>query len=263
MSSLSIEEKYNLYESSVQCHEADIDFINREYKKVYKRHPRTLREDFGGTAAMACDWVKQGTDYNAWGVDLDPEPIKFGIENHYSRLNEEEKTRMKYVEGNVLDEQSFKADVTVAFNFSYFIFKERKLLLDYFTKVHEGLNDEGCFFIDLFGGTESRDELVEETEHEDHTYFWDCDHYNPITHECLYHIHFQTKDGKKHEKVFTYDWRMWGVQELKEILEDAGFSNVHTFWEGEDDDGTGDGNFFRTRTAENCESWVTYLCAEK
>ncbi len=260
---LAVEEKYKLYELSVQCHESDIEFISREYKKVYGKIPMSLREDFGGTAAMACDWVKQSAHHEAWGVDLDPEPMKYGIENHYSRLNEDEKKRMRYVEGNVLDTQDFKSDVVVAFNFSYFIFKKRQMLLDYFKKVREGLNEEGAFFIDLFGGTDSRDELVEETEHDNHSYFWDCDGFNPITSECLYYIHFKTKDGVKHERVFTYDWRMWGMAELQDILEEAGFSKVITFWEGEDDDGGGDGNFFRTGDAENCESWVTYICAIK
>ena len=57
---------------------------------------------------------------------------------------------MNYVEGNVLDDYPFKADVTVAFNFSYFIFKTRKQLVEYFKKVREGLKDDGVFFLDLF-----------------------------------------------------------------------------------------------------------------
>ena len=34
--------------------------------------------------------------------------------------------------------------------------KKRKQLLEYFTRVREGLNDQGAFFIDLFGGTGSQ-----------------------------------------------------------------------------------------------------------
>ena len=34
-----------------------------------------------------------------------------------SDLNEEEQTRMQYIEGNVLDDYDFKSDITVAFNF--------------------------------------------------------------------------------------------------------------------------------------------------
>ena len=57
---------------------------------------------------------------------------------------------------------------------------------------------------------------------------------------------------------------MWTPIEVKEIMEDAGFSKVYTYWEGEDeeDDG-GDGNFFVSDNEENCESWVTYLVGRK
>jgi rhodanese-related sulfurtransferase len=211
---------------------------------------------------MACDWVKQSHSHEAKSIDLDDEPIGYGLENHYSRLSEAEKKRMEYVKGNVLDRYDFRPDIVVAFNFSYFIFKSRKMLLDYFKNVRLSLKDEGAFFLDIFGGTEAREPLEEETEHDDFSYVWDCDRYNPLTNECLYYIHFKTgKDNKEHRKVFTYDWRMWTVPEIKEILEDAGFSNVVIFWEGDDEDGGGDGNFFRTTEVENCESWVTYLMA--
>jgi hypothetical protein len=116
------------------------------------------------------------------------------------------------------------------------------------------------FAIDLFGGTEARQSLVEETEHANHSYFWDCDSYNPLTNECLYYIHFKV-GKKKYKRVFTYDWRHWTMPELVEIMEDAGFREIQTYWEGEDGDGGGDGKFFRTNKAENCESWVSYICA--
>ena len=102
--------------------------------------------------------------------------------------------------------------------------------------------------------------MVEETEHDSHSYFWDCDDFNPLTNECQYYIHFKV-NGQKHEKIFSYDWRMWSIPEIKEILLDAGFSNVITFWEGEDEDGDGDGEFYVSRKEENCESWVTYIAA--
>lgn len=263
-SKIPVNLKYQLYESSVQCHESDIEFINKEYRKVYKKDPKILREDFGGTGAMACDWVKQSASHISYAVDLDPEPIKYGKENHYKNLNNDQKKQMNYIQGNVLDDFKFKADVIVAFNFSYFIFKKRAQLLAYFKLVRKGLGKDGAFFIDLFGGTEACQELIEETEHEDHTYFWDCDSYNAITNEVLYYIHFKTHgDGKKYEKVFTYDWRMWGLPELVDILNEAGFSQVITFWEGEDGEGGGDGEFYHEKKADNCESWVTYVCALK
>lgn len=259
---LSIEKKYELYEASVQNPTSDIQFINREYRNRYHRSPKVLREDFMGTGLLSCEWVKQNNETKAFGFDLDPEPIKFGKENHYIKLSEDQKSRVNYIMGNVLEPVEHKAHVACAFNFSYFIFKERKLLVEYFTKVREGLHTDGMFVLDLFGGLEARQPLVEETEHDDFSYFWDCEKYNPLTQECFYAIHFKDLNTqRKYENVFTYDWRLWSPKELREVLIDAGFSETKIYWEGEDEDGTGDGNFYETNFAENCESWVTYIIA--
>ena len=255
---LPVEIKHKLYEKSVQNHECDIEFVNKHYKYFFEKKPLSFREDFGGTAAMACDWVKQSKEHTAIGIDLDPEPVEYGKKHHYSRLSEEEKSRMKYVMGNVLDDYKLQSDIICAFNFSYFIFKKRTELVEYFKKVRKGLNKKGAFFVDIFGGTEARQELEEETEHAHHSYYWDCESYNPLTNEVLYYIHFKHK-GKKYREVFTYDWRMWTVAEVVEAMEEAGFQDVTTFWEGEDEDGDGDGNFFISKKEENCESWVTYI----
>jgi len=260
-SKLSVDEKYRLYESSVQCHESDIVFLNHEYKEEFGRNPLSLREDFGGTALLACEWVKQSEEHQSAAIDLDPEPIQYGKENHFARLLPEEKKRMQFIQGDVLADYEFKSDLAVAFNFSYSIFKKRADLLNYFRKVRKSLNKEGAFFIDLFGGFDARKPAIEETEYDDFSYFWDCDIYNPLTHEVFFAIHFKKHDEEiKHRNVFTYDWRLWGARELREVMEEAGFSKTHIFWEGDDDDDeSGNGEFFKTDRAENCESWVSYI----
>ncbi len=258
---LTRDEKYRLYLASVQNPEADIQFINKEYKAIYGKAPLSLREDFCGTGMLACEWVEQSDSHKAYGIDLDMEPLSFGVVNHYSELTEDEQKRMKYINGNVMSKFDFKTDVVVAFNFSYYLFKKRSDLLTYFKSVREHMKKDSAFFIDLFGGTETRQELEESVVHKNHTYYWDCSSYNPLTAECMYYIHFKTKDGVKHEKVFQYDWRMWDARELQDILQDAGFSKTHIYWEGVDRDGTGNGVFKKTLKADNCESWVTYILA--
>jgi hypothetical protein len=261
---LTIDEKYELYESSVQNPGADIDFINENFQKIFQRAPLILREDFGGTGYLACEWVKQSPENPAYVIDLDSEPIEYGKRTHYARLSEDQKGQVSYFEKNVLSPMSFSPDVIVAFNFSYFIFKERKLLKEYFQKVYDDLPTGGMFCIDLFGGEDAYETAEEETEHENHSYFWDCDKFNPLTNECLYYIHFKKhSDHIKHEKVFTYDWRMWSNAELRDLFSEVGFSDVISFWEGVDEDGDGDGHFIQTLEAENCESWVTYLVGIK
>lgn len=259
---LTRDEKYHLYESSVQNPKADIDFINREFKKLYGKKPLVLREDFCGTGSMACAWVKQSNEHKAFGIDLDVEPITYGLENHYLTMKEEQQKRMEYIKGNVLDNYDFKSEVIVAFNFSYYLFKNRNDLVKYFSQVRKHLVKEGVFFLDLFGGTDTKKAMEESNKHKTHTYYWDCESYNPLNGECLYYIHFKThKDQVKHEKVFKYDWRMWDARELLDVLSDAGFSKTQIYWEGVDKDGYGNGNFKVAKIAENCESWITYISA--
>ena len=74
-----------------------------------------LREDFCGTGMMACEWVQQSKEHKAFGIDLDIEPLSYGVVNHYSELSEEEQKRMKYINGNVMSSYDFKTDVIVAF----------------------------------------------------------------------------------------------------------------------------------------------------
>ena len=262
MSKISLEQKYDWYERSVQTPETEVIFMRKWFKKFHGRQPLTLREDFCGTGAISCEWAKSNPEAQAFGVDLDPEPIGMGKRTHWDRLNAKAKSRVKYIEGNVLDARGFKTDVICAFNFSYFIFKKRSQLLNYFQQAHKGLGKQGMFFMDLFGGPDSQT-VVEESRKvaKDLTYYWDCQTFNPINAECTFAIHFKDGKGKKHMNVFTYDWRLWTVAELREILEEAGFSKTVFFWEGDDDKGGGNGIYEPTEVVENCQAWVGYIVA--
>jgi len=235
--------------------------MRKWFKKFHGRLPQSLREDFCGTAAISCEWVRRDPNATAIGIDLDPEPISMGKERHWSKLSPKARARMQYIEGNVLDDRSQRVDVACAFNFSYFIFKTRPQLLNYFKQVRKGLNKQGIFFVDLFGGPESQTVLEEFRKvNKNLTYYWDCQTFNPISAECTFAIHF--KDGKhKHLNVFTYDWRLWTLAELRDLLNEAGFSKTVAFWEGDGEDGTGDGIYTPSEVAENSEAWVAYIAA--
>ena len=55
-------------------------------------------------------------------------------------------------------------DVVLAMNFSYQIFQDRDTLRNYFKNAWQGLNDEGVFILDVFGGYDAYRELKEKTE---------------------------------------------------------------------------------------------------
>ena len=86
--------------------------------------------------------------------------------------------------------------------------------------------------------------------------------YNPITGEGLFYIHFKFDDGSRIKRAFTYDWRVWTLPELKEILSEAGFK-PYIYWEGTGDDGEGNGIFTKTELGEADDSWIAYIVAEK
>ncbi|MCB0413255.1 MAG: class I SAM-dependent methyltransferase [Bdellovibrionales bacterium] len=256
-------DKYELYLKSVQSPENDVKFLNRLYKELRGKKATILREDFCGTFNISCEWVKLDSSNKSIGVDLDPEPIQYGKQTSFLSLTDKQKERVQILQKNVLDPALPKADIVDAQNFSYSLFKTRKQLLEYFSMAHKGLNKDGIFVIDCFGGSQCMEPNEEETEHDGFSYFWDQDSYDPVTGEAMFYIHFKRKGEKKREKVFTYDWRLWSIPELKEVMEDAGFSKVHVYWEGTDEEGEGDGEFTRVTQGEDCESWVAYVVGEK
>ena len=260
---MNIDKKYSLYEQSVQNPESDIEFINEKFAEIRGQRPLSLREDFGGTGYLCCEWVKQGPKYSAVVIDLDQEPMNYGKKCHWKKLKSGKK-RVHYRNLNVLDATSVNTDVVVAFNFSYFIFKQRQELLEYCCKVRESLKPGGVFFMDCFGGSECYSPLEEETEYQSFKYFWDMESFNPINNDAVYHIHFKEKGGGKNKRVFSYDWRMWSLSEIRDILHQAGFQNTLVYWEGDsedEDDEDGNGEFESCEHAEQCESWVVYIAA--
>ena len=86
---------------------------------------------------------------------------------------------------------------------------------------------------------------------------------DPVTGRCVCHIHFKFPDGSRIKKAFTYDWRIWSLPELREVLEEAGFKKVRVYWEGEDEDGEGNCEFTEDETGEADLAWIAYIVAEK
>lgn len=256
-------DKYEYYSKAVQSPEEDAAFIRNTYIELRNTKPKILREDFCAAHALCCEWVKLGTDHQAIGVDLDPEPLDYGKTNYQPKLTSKERSRLEVIQDNVLTRNLPNADIVAALNFSYFGFKQRKELLNYFRNVYNSLNEGGILLFDCFGGAECLEPNEHESIYDEFSYFWDQDTFNPVNHHAKFHIHFKRKGEKKRLKVFSYDWRLWNLPELKDIAEDAGFSRCYTYWEGTDEDGDGNGIFTRSDVGDECESWVAYIAALK
>ena len=258
-------DKHYYYLKSVQAPEADLDFINTMYKEMYQIQPKTLREDFCGTFALCCEWVKYHEENISYGVDIDSDPINYGKSNYLSKLLPQQQERVFINKSDVLSQNLVNVDVVCALNFSYYLFKKREQLKRYFKLVHRSLNEKGVLVLDSFGGSKCHEANEEETEDEEYkySYFWDQDNFNPITNEAQFYIHFKRQGEKRRERVFSYDWRMWSIVEIRELLEEAGFKKSLVYWEGTDEEGEGDGNFSPTERGEECDSWVAYIVACK
>ena len=252
---------HRLYETSVQCPEADVEFFDRVYAKKNGRLPRTLKEDFCGTALLCAEWVKRRPDNEATGVDFDKPTLDWAMQNNIAPLGEDEK-RVRLVQANVLDVQEPKTDIVVALNFSYFIFKSRDELRAYFENVRASLLPGGMGVVDIFGGWESQMEVSDKTRHRGFTYDWQQTRFDPVSNETRFHIHFKFHDGGGIKNAFTYDWRLWSIPEVRELLEEAGFASTDVYWEGIDEEtGEGDGDFRRVVEAENCPGWNALIIA--
>ena len=133
-----------------------------------------------------------------------------------------------------------------------------------FGKGQAALVDDGVMFLDCFGGYDAFRELEEKREYRGHTYVWDQASYNPVTGEILCHIHFQFRDGSKLPQAFTYDWRLWTLPEIREVLAEAGLSRTVVYWQGWDDKtGEADGKFAPVERADADAGWIAYLAAVK
>jgi hypothetical protein len=254
---------HELYEESVQNVENEVNFLSTTFRELSGRTAYTLREDFCGTASLACEWVKQGLGYSAIGVDIDASVLEWGRSKRVSRLDTEDQARVSLIESDVQTVETPKVDILVAFNFSYWIFEERAQMIAYMRRCHEALNDDGILFMDMFGGPESFEETREKTKQDGFTYIWQQAKFHPVTNHMQCYIHFKFPDGSKLKRAFSYAWRLYTAPELRDMLHDAGFNNVTVYWEGEDEDGEGNGEFTPNDKGEADLAWIAYIVAEK
>lgn len=252
---------HDLYEDSVQCPEADVQAIDRFYREINGRHPRVIKEDFCGTAAICAEWVRKRRSNSAVGVDLDRSTLEWGRKRHIEPLGIDA-DRVRLVLDDVRHVRSPRVDAVAALNFSYSTFKTRDELRGYFRAARRSLAPGGILVLDIFGGSEAQSLETEEKSKRNYTYIWDQVRFDPVTHETLFHIHFRFRDGTMRRRAFTYDWRLWTIPEVRELLAEAGFTWSRVYWEGTDR-GTGGGNgvFRRVERAETTPGWIAYVTA--
>lgn len=257
-------DKHLLYENSVQDPEYDVDLFKQFYSDIRATKPKTLREDFCGTFMLCRHWVADNDKHIAHGYDIGTEPVEYGKKYHLSKLSTEQKKRIHIHQKDVRTITDIKFDIITASNFSYFIFKTRNELKEYFSSVYNSLDSNGIFIMDHFGGPGNEPENIEEKDcelpsGEEFIYYWEQETLNPINHNAQFYIHFKDPNGVKINRAYSYDWRMWSIVEIREILEEVGFSKSVVYWEDDDEE-----RFYATEEGEqDCLNWIAQIVGVK
>lgn len=259
-------DKYKCYLKSVQSPEHEVEFFDQAFMEVFGRKPVTLREDFCGTFAVCCEWVKLGDQRTATAVDLDVEPLDWGRQHNYSRLSQQQQSRIRILEQDVRKHNRPRVDVLAAQNFSFWIFKTRPELLEYFRLARSNMADEAVMVMDMMGGGDCYSEGVVDKRvikkgKKGFNYHWEQGRFNPVNHDADFSISFKFKDGSKLKRAFHYQWRFWTIPEVRELLQEAGFRDTHVYWELEDKDGEDTGEWERGDDVPSNPSWISYIVA--
>ena len=189
-------DKFDLYQKSVQTPEHEVEFFEQAYRDAYRRKPYSLREDFCGTFAVCCEWVKSNTRRTATGVDLCGETLQWGRDHNLAKLTDAQQSRVRILEQDVRKKNRPQADVLAAQNFSFWIFKTRKEVIDYFKIARANLNQEGVLVMDMMGGSDCFvEDLVDKRTikkgKNGFKYHWKQGSFNPITSDASFYISFK------------------------------------------------------------------------
>lgn len=254
-------DKHELYERCVLDAAGTAVMLDSDYRRIRGRRASTMREDFAGTSAIAAAWAALRPENRAMAVDLDPEPQEWGRARHIAGHPFE--SRVEVVTGNVLDENGKDFDLICAFNFSWQVFLTRPDLMAYLRRVRASLAPDGIFELDMYGGTNAITEQEERTRMGNVTYMWDQVEFDPTTAQTHCAIHFRLPDGKIMRNAFTYHWRLWGLRELIEIMEECGLRVIELQNEDSDEDDKGAGTYTPVKRIPNWESWLAKVLAER
>ena len=260
-------DKYDCYQQSVQEPEHEIDIFDQAFREAYNRKALKLREDFCGTFAVCCYWVESDSKRSAWGIDLCEETLQWGKNNNLNKLKEKDSRRVTVMEQDVRERSTPQVDVLAAQNFSFWIFKTREEVLEYFKIAYANLASEGVIVMDMMGGRDCYDsDLVDKRTivkgKKGFKYHWEQAYFNPVNSHCKFYIHFKFADGSKMKKAFQYDWRFWTIPEVRELLMEAGFKDTVVYWEGDTEDDE-DATWSKVDEAPNDYSWLCYVVGIK
>jgi SAM-dependent methyltransferase len=228
-------DRHALYELCAQAPQRDVRIL----RAMHGGEPRVLGEDFSGSGALSRAWVRLVKGGRAVAVDHDGEPLE--------RLQREARRaragrRIKVIRADVVDVRD-EVDLVAVLNFSICELHTRAELVEYLSHARQRLRAGGILVCDLYGGADSfltgrvRERRIGPCG-ERITYTWEQRTADPLTGRVVNAMHFRiapgAKRGRRPEAVelrdaFVYDWRLWSVPELREVMVDAGYASTAVY----------------------------------
>ncbi len=229
-------DRHDLYERCVQS----TDHLEPLLSAIHGNDPRVLAEDFAAGGALSRAWVDAHPDRSAIAVDHDPGPLE-RCAGH---------DRIKTITADVR-QATDSADLLFAGNFSIGELHDRAEVLAYMRHARERLNPGGVFVCDTYGGETAYFTGAVERDHtgpdgELVRYTWEQIEADPLTARVRNALHFDVYQNgailQKLTDAFVYDWRLWSVPELRDLLLEAGFGTTEVYsqtLDAMDEDGRG------------------------
>lgn len=241
----------------------------RAYGRYFGRRaaPTLLREDFAGTAAVAAAWVALDPSHQAMAVESHAPTLRWA-HRHTRRGLGGRADDLHLVCADVMRVTSPKVDLIAALNFSTFIYHDRAAMLGYLRHARRGLRKRGVLVIDAYGGpgamrigTQTR---RVQSDAGDFDYHWEQRACDAVTARVGCRIHFTLDDGRAIRSAFRYDWRLWTLPELLELMREAGFSDAGVWCDAIDPrTGLADGRFRPRNHMPARQDWVAYVVGVK
>ncbi|KAJ7540715.1 hypothetical protein O6H91_10G027800 [Diphasiastrum complanatum] len=302
--------RHTLYQRSVQSPKGDISYLQKFFLTyVGGRIPLHLYEDFCGTALICAEWVRGDARRTALGIDLDEETLIWGLQHNIGKLGIDAHSRSRLLCGDVLhplskarvikfeeskvpctwssavdcqvtsshedlnqeESTTGKSSKTVGQTCSCSE-KESEVRSPNNDVVAESVWPEGGIFVlDIYGGTSSECAMKLRRRYEEFMYIWEQEDFDVVTRTTRISLHFQlNKSHRMLRHAFTYRWRLWTLPEVRDCLEEAGFSFVH-IWiremseakDGDEVEATSSVKFEEVGSFLQQHSWNAYVVAVK
>ncbi len=230
----ALPDRHGLYEACAQNPTRDV----RMLEAIHADEPRVLGEDFCGTGALSRAWAALSPGHSAIAVDHDAEPL----------ARAQRVARVRAIRADVM-RVTARTDIIAVLNFSICELHTRGALVAYLRHALARLKRRGVLVLDIYGGGDAFNtgRIVQNVRLETGRrvrYEWEQRHADPLTGRVVNAMHFSVRgpNGRavRLDDAFVYDWRLWSIPELREAMEEAGFTSSEVyprFAEAQDDEG--------------------------